>query len=78
MHIIAELESINKYKYCIFEYPSYFQSNSSSLHSIRSAQRREIRLLFTLDFGVLACQSRPFISPTENTLSDGYNRRDGP
>ena len=43
MYIIAELESINKYNYCIFKYPSYFQSKSSSLYLIRSAQRREIR-----------------------------------
>ena len=41
--LFAELKSINSTIMVLFEYPSYFQSNSSSLQLIRSAQHRKIR-----------------------------------
>jgi hypothetical protein len=41
--LFAELKSINSTIIVLFEYPSYLQSNSSSLQLIRSAQHRKIR-----------------------------------
>ena len=41
--LFAELKSINSTIMVLFEYPSYFQSNSSSVQLTRSAQHRKIR-----------------------------------